>query len=202
MIGRMDDAKILQSDAPLQRPARTALLLLVSINLFNYIDRQVLAAVVPSIQKDFLLNDPNADQKMGWLATAFLLSYMLISPIFGWLGDRVSRWLLVGVGVTLWSIASGASGLATSYGMLLITRLFVGVGEAAYGPVAPTIISDMYPVRTRGTILAWFYMAIPVGSALGYVLGGAVASWKTWHWAFFLVVPPGLALGGVVIFYA
>jgi MFS family permease len=175
--------------------ARPALILLLLINLFNYIDRQVLAAVVPAIQKEFLPNDPHADQKAGWLGTAFILSYMLTSPIFGWLADRMSRWLLVGIGVILWSIASGASGLAGTFGLLLITRLFVGVGEGAYGPAAPTMISDFYPVKVRGKILAWFYVAIPVGSALGYTLGGAVASRLSWHWAFYLVVPPGLVLG-------
>src|SRR5439155_19147327 len=99
--------------------------------------------------------------------------------------DRFSRWLLIGVGVILWTLASGASGLATGYTALLITRCFVGVGEAAYGPVAPTILSDLYPAAKRGQILAWFYMAIPVGSALGYILGGAVQSHWGWRSAFF-----------------
>src|SRR5262245_53949453 len=182
--------------------ARVALLLLLAINLFNYIDRQVLAAVLPKIEETFLKDDPFAKTKLGWLTTAFLVSYMLLAPVFGWLGDRTSRWLLVGVGVILWSLASGASGLATGYLVLLLTRCFVGVGEAAYGPVAPTVISDLYPVQVRGSVLAWFYLAIPVGGALGYVLGGAVADaplfgdpLARWRWAFYLVVPPGLLLG-------
>ena len=175
--------------------ARAALALLLCINLFNYIDRQVLAAVVPEIQKQYLSGVADADAKTGWLAMAFMLSYMLTSPIFGFLADRWSRWLLVAIGVILWSLASGASGLAGTFGLLLVTRLFVGVGEAAYGPVAPTIISDYYPIEHRGKVLSWFYMAIPVGSALGYTLGGAVASAWSWHWAFFIVVPPGIALG-------
>jgi MFS family permease len=177
------------------RGARAALVLLLCINLFNYIDRQVLAAVVPEIQKQYLAGDAQADAKTGWLAMAFMLSYMVTSPIFGVLADRWSRWLLVAIGVILWSLASGASGLAGTFGLLLVTRLFVGVGEAAYGPVAPTIISDYYPIEHRGKVLSWFYMAIPVGSALGYTLGGAVASSWSWHWAFFIVVPPGIALG-------
>ncbi|MBV9126223.1 MAG: MFS transporter, partial [Planctomycetes bacterium] len=113
-----------------------------------------------------------------------------------WLGDRMSRWLLIGVGVILWSLASGASGLATGYAMLLITRCFVGVGEAAYGPVAPTVIADLYPVRVRGSKLAWFYAAIPVGTALGYAVGGLFAdSSLGWRWAFYCAVPPGFLLG-------
>src|SRR5262249_9058154 len=146
--------------------ARATLALLLAINLFNYIDRYVLSAVVPVLKEEF----PTG--RMGLLATAFLVSYMLTAPLFGWLADRVSRWLIVGLGVIVWSLASGASGLAETYGMLLATRIFVGVGEAAYGPAAPTLIADYFPVEKRGRVLAWFYMAIPVGSALGYAWGG------------------------------
>jgi MFS family permease len=168
---------------------------LLTINLFNYIDRQVLAAVLPKLKGAFVADDPHAKTKLGALTTAFMVSYMVLAPLFGWLGDRRSRWLLVGIGVMLWSLASGASGLATAYLILFLTRCLVGVGEAAYGPVAPTLISDLYPVQIRGSVLAWFYAAIPVGSALGYVLGGVVGGWLGWRWAFFVVVPPGLLLG-------
>lgn len=174
--------------------ARKALALLLAINLFNYIDRYILAAVLPKIRETMLGGDANADQKLGWLATAFLLSYMIASPIFGWLADRFSRWFLVGCGVILWSIASGESGRADVFIVLLITRMFVGVGEAAYGPAAPTIISDLYPVEKRGQVMSWFYMAIPVGSAIGYGWGGLWAE-THWRWAFYSVVIPGLLLG-------
>ncbi|HZZ27098.1 MAG TPA: MFS transporter [Pirellulales bacterium] len=172
--------------------ARVALVLLLAINLFNYVDRYVLAAVEDQIQHDF----GSTAAQTGLLATAFLVSYMCFAPLFGWLADRYSRWMLVGVGVLLWSAASGATGLATGIGMMLATRVFVGIGEAAYGPVAPTIISDLYPIERRGQVLAWFYVAMPVGSALGYMLGGQVLHLGfTWHYAFFIVVPPGLLLG-------
>ena len=180
--------------------ARAALGLLLAINLFNYIDRYVLAAVLPRIGQEMLAGDPNAEQKKGWLATAFLLSYMLLSPVFGWLADRFPRWTLVGIGVILWSIASGESGRASAFLVLLATRMFVGVGEAAYGPTAPTIISDLYPVKVRGKVLAWFYMAIPVGSAIGYGLGGLMAGIGHWRWAFYAVVPPGIILGLLCFF--
>jgi MFS family permease len=194
----------LSLDAPLPG-ARPALILLIAINMFNYIDRQVLAAVEPDIRRHFLgpdkpgasfwleLND-NPKFWTGCLSMAFLVCYMLLSPLFGWLADRTSRWLLVAIGVTVWSLASGASGLATTFAILFLTRCIVGVGEAAYGPVAPTVLSDLYPVRRRGAIMAWFYAAIPVGSALGYVLGASVKGPLGWEWAFFLVVPPGLLL--------
>jgi MFS transporter, Spinster family, sphingosine-1-phosphate transporter len=184
--------------------AGLALALLLSINLFNYIDRQVLSAVLPKLELDanlFRPDDPNIKFKLGLLTTAFLVSYMLMSPIFGRLGDRRSRWALVGIGVILWSLASGGSGLATGFVVLLLTRCLVGIGEAAYGPVAPAMLSDLYPERQRGRILAWFYMAIPVGSALGFVIGGmmAVTAWG-WRGAFQIVVLPGLILGALCFF--
>lgn len=202
--------------------ARAALVLLLCINLFNYIDRQVLAAVVPSIRPlaqnlgdsplarvlhglQRILGSNPENALIGLLAMAFMVTYMVAAPLFGWLAERTSRWLLVGVGVLLWSLASGATGLAQTFGILFFTRCLVGIGEAAYGPVAPTMISDLYPVKVRGSVLAWFYMAIPVGSALGYGLGAvADADWLTqwgvdpasrWRWAFYLVVPPGILLG-------
>jgi MFS family permease len=182
--------------------ARTALILLLTINLFNYIDRYVLASALPAIKKELLTpDDPNTQTKEGALALAFMLSYMILAPLFGWLGDRWSRWWLIGLGVILWSVASGASGLAATFWVLLATRCFVGVGEAAYGPVAPTVISDLYPERIRGRVLSWFYMAIPVGSALGFAWGGQMAAHSLgWRWAFYLVVPPGLLLGLLCFF--
>jgi MFS transporter, Spinster family, sphingosine-1-phosphate transporter len=215
--------------------AKRALVLLLLVNLFNYIDRNVLAAVVPWLRtaffagpesaaagagrRDFLGTVPHRSQRhlgfkpenalIGILGTAFMVVYTLGAPVFGRLAERWSRWLLIGVAVMLWSLASGASGLAATFGALLLTRCLVGIGEAAYGPVAPALLSDFYPVRIRGQVLAWFYMAIPVGSALGYVLGERVAKsalgpWgarlfggppDSWRWAFYLVVGPGLLLG-------
>ncbi len=191
------------------RRATIALTLLVLINLFNYIDRQILAAVESSMEESFFPDadyprDPITNQredktiegKMGSLNTAFMVSYMLIAPLFGFLADRMPRWMLVGIGVMAWSLATGATGLAGTFVVLFLTRCLVGVGEAAYGPVAPTVISDLYPLQKRGSVMAIFYVAIPVGSALGYVLGGLVSSWTgDWRWAFFVVVPPGLLLG-------
>ncbi len=181
--------------------AYPALALLLGINLFNYIDRQILAAVEPEIRAHFFApDDVNAMAKTGTLATAFLVSYMLTAPIFGVLADRMSRWLLIGLAVLAWSLASGATGLAVTFGMLLATRLFVGIGEGAYGPAAPTIISDFFPIAIRGRVLAYFCAAIPVGSALGYVLGGFIETHLSWRWAFYLVAPPGILLGATCLF--
>jgi MFS family permease len=199
-------------DGPSQASATAALLLLIAINLFNYIDRQVLAAVEPEIRAELLPADPNPGGsqfklgKMGLLSFAFVVTYMLLAPVFGWLADRFSRWKIVGLGVILWSLASGASGLewttnlAAAYWILLVTRCFVGVGEGAYGPVAPAMIADLYPVHKRGRVMAWFYLAIPVGGALGYAFGEIVKNAIDWRWAFYLVVPPGLFLGVLCFF--
>jgi MFS transporter, Spinster family, sphingosine-1-phosphate transporter len=176
--------------------ARGALFLLLGINLFNYIDRQILAALEPDIREAFFAaNDVNAMAKTGLLGDAFLVTYMISAPILGFLADRFSRWFVVGTAVILWSLASGASGLAATFGILFITRIFVGIGEGGYGPTAPTILADLFPIATRGRIMAIFCAAIPVGSALGYVLGGSISSHFGWRWAFYLVAPPGLLLG-------
>ena len=143
--------------------------------MFNYIDRQVLAAVEPWIRATFFsATDVNAMAISGTLGSAFLITYMLSAPLLGWLSDRFSRWLIVGAAVILWSLATAASGLAVTFAMLFATRVLVGIGEGGYGPAAPTILADLFPLETRGRILALFCAAIPVGSALGYVLGGAV----------------------------
>lgn len=182
--------------------AGTALALLLGINLFNYLDRQVLASVEPEIRQEMNISMFGT----GLLSTAFLVTYMVIAPLFARLANRYSRWGLVGFGVILWSLASGGSGLdwglgvAAAYWLLLTTRCLVGVGEGAYMPVAPAMIADLYPVKQRGQVLSWFFMAIPIGGALGYSLGAACANGSlftgsTWRWAFYLVVPPGILLG-------
>jgi MFS family permease len=181
--------------------AGPALGFLLAINLFNYLDRFILVAVVPNMQAEFFAkDDPNAMGHMGWLAPAFLVSYMVAAPIFGLLADRMSRWWLIGIAVALWSLASGASGLAPTFLILLATRIFVGVGEGGYGPTAPTLISDYFPISERGRMMSYFYMAIPVGSALGYVFGGQIAARLGWRWPFYLVTIPGLILAGFCLF--
>ena len=168
---------IVGSSAP--QGARWALLLLLSINLVNYVDRLVLAAVEPRIREDIVLRADPADQnpklKTGSLFTAFLVSYMAAAPLFGWLAERRSRWLLIAIGVSLWSLASGASGLAATFAVLLLTRCFVGIGGGAPRARAPDVIADYFPVSIRGQVLSWFYMAIPVG-------GGWATRWgEAWR---------------------
>ncbi len=173
-----------------------SLWLLVAINLFNFIDRYVLAAVEPSVRATFFLpNDPKAMWWSGTLSTAFVISYMLSAPALGWLADRYPRWAIIGVAAIIWSIATAASGLAATFAALFIARILVGVGEGAYGPAAPPIISDLFPMKSRGTVLAIFFAAVPTGAAFGYILGGLINIHWGWRSAFYIVSAPGLLLG-------
>jgi MFS family permease len=169
---------------------RYALVLLLAVNLLNYIDRQVLFAVFPLIKIDLGLTDT----ALGFLGSAFMFSYLLIAPFFGWLGDHWSRTRLASGGLVVWSLATALAGYATGYRTLLAARATVGVGEASFGTVSPGLIADFFPKEHRGRVLSWFYVAIPVGSALGYLLGGVLGQRYGWHAAFLLVGVPGLLL--------
>jgi MFS transporter, Spinster family, sphingosine-1-phosphate transporter len=196
------------NNSPVQHGARTAVILLLGINIFNYVDRQILAAVEPSIRAAFFLpGDKNALAISGILGSAFLVTYMLVAPALGWLADRFSRWVIIGLAVIFWSFATAGSGLAATFGILFFTRILVGVGEGGYGPAAPTILADLFSIEKRGRILSLFFAAIPVGSALGYVIGGAVLTHLTfvpeaerWRWALCLVAVPGILLGAWCLF--
>ncbi len=167
---------------------RYALGLLLAVNLLNYIDRQVLFAVFPLIKADFGISDT----ELGFLGSAFMLSYMLIAPVFGWLGDHWNRVRLASTGVVIWSFATILAGFAPGYRSLLAARATVGVGEASFGTVSPGLIADFFEKEKRGSVLSWFYVAIPVGSALGYLLGGVLGQRFGWHYAFLMVGLPGL----------
>jgi MFS family permease len=172
------------------RIARWGLFVLTLINLFNYLDRFVVAAVVESLKKELAFSDG----QIGWLATGFILVYMLTSPIFGTLGDRGARPRLIAAGVAIWSLATALGGLARGFTSLFLARSTVGVGEAAYGTVSPALLADYFPVGERGRVFAVFSAAIPIGSAAGYMLGGLVDHHYGWRAAFFVAGIPGLLL--------
>jgi len=170
--------------------ARYVLALLLGVNLLNYIDRQVLYAVFPLIQRDFALSDT----ALGLLGSAFMVTYMVSAPLFGWLGDRWSRSRLAAAGLGVWSVATAAAGLAPTYGALFAARTTVGIGEASFGTVSPGLLAEFFDRERRGRTLSLFYLAIPVGSALGYLLGGGIGQQWGWHAAFLMVGLPGLLL--------
>ena len=170
---------------------RTAIVaLLTGLNFLNYLDRFIVAAVLPRIKSELELSNFEA----GLLATIFLLGYFVTAPLFGALGDRLSRKKLIAFGVLTWSVATLASGLAGSLVALLVARAGVGVGEASYATLAPTIIDDITPPDQKSRTLAIFYLAIPVGSALGYLLGGFIEARWGWRTAFFVAGGPGIVL--------
>ena len=167
-----------------------ALLALTGLNLFNYLDRQVLAAVLPSVKEELHLSYTEG----GMLATAFMLGYFLTSPFFGYLGDRMARKWLIAAGVAVWSLGTIFSGLAVGLWSLIAFRVLVGFGEASYGTLSPGWIADLFSPARRNNALTFFYIAIPVGSALGQIIGGHVD--KAWGWraAFYFAGAPGLLL--------
>lgn len=170
--------------------SRYALAILLAVNLLNYIDRQVLFAVFPLIKADLQISDT----ALGLLGSAFMICYMVAAPLLAGLGDRYSRVKLAAAGLTVWSLATVLTGLASHYRALLATRAAVGIGEASFGTVSPGLLADYFPRERRGRILAYFFLAIPVGSALGYLLGGLLGQHFGWHSAFLLVGVPGLIL--------
>jgi MFS family permease len=171
--------------------AGRALLVLALINLFNYLDRFVVAALAESLKRSELAL---SDTQLGLLMTGFVVVYMLASPVFGGLGDRRARPPLVALGVFVWSLATVLAGFAGSFIALFLARAAVGIGEAAYGTIAPSLLADLFPVSRRGRVMAIFFAAIPIGSALGYVLGGLINQAFGWRAAFFIAGAPGLLL--------
>ncbi|MGX2040025.1 spinster family MFS transporter [Methylocaldum sp. MU1018] len=167
-----------------------ALAILLGVNLLNYIDRQALYAVFPLIKADLHVSDA----ALGLLGSAFMICYMVSAPLLGWLGDRLSRARLAAAGLLVWSLSTVLSGLAPNYGMLLAARTAVGIGEASFGTVSPGLIADYFSKDRRGRVLAWFYLAVPVGSAIGYLSGGSVGHFFGWHAAFLMVGLPGLVM--------
>ena len=168
-----------------------ALAVLTFINLFNYLDRYVVSTLVESLRRSELhLTDTQA----GSLMSGFLIVFALVGPIFGFLGDSRSRPRLIAFGVACWSIATALSGLAWNFASLFAARAAVGVGEAAYVTIGPSLLSDYFPPGDRGRVMAIFFCAIPVGSALGYVVGGFMDVHFGWRMAFFVAGVPGLIL--------
>jgi MFS family permease len=166
------------------------LAILTGLNLVNYIDRFILPAVGPRISADLGLSD----FEFGLVSNAFMGGYFLTSPIFGALGDRGGRRGLIFLGVATWSVATVASGYMGMLATLMAARFLVGTGEASYATLAPTIIDDMAPPARKNAWLAVFYVAIPVGAALGYVLGGVLEKAVGWRHAFVVAGAPGLVL--------
>ena len=166
-----------------------------AINLLNYLDRFVISPLLPVLKQEMGLSDT----QLGALVPAFMLVYMFAAPAFGAWGDRRSRTHAISLGVGLWSIATLLAGFAHGYAHLLAARALVGIGEAAFVAIAAAMLADLFPAGDRGRVYAVLNMAIPVGSALGFILGGLIGHHFGWRAAFFVAGAPGLALALAVL---
>ena len=171
-------------------PALVTFLLLLGLNLLNYLDRYILPGAQPLIQQELHATD----EQMGALTTALFLFYMFAAPASGWLGDWFRRKPLIVAGAILWSLATLGTAFVHSYWSLYARRALVGVGESTFGIYAPAVLSDFYSERDRNRILSAFYLAIPVGAALGYLAGGELGSLWGWRRPFLLCALPGLVI--------
>jgi len=175
---------------------RTALILLTALNLLNYIDRSVLFAVQPLVQAEFHLSNA----QVGYLTSAFLGFFILAAPLTGPFADRYSRKLIIVVGAIFWSALTLLTAVTHNYWELLVRHTLVGVGEATFSTISPTFVADLFPEEKRGRILGIFYLAIPVGTALGYLLGGKLGPQFGWRFPFYIAAAPGFVLALAVAF--
>lgn len=169
------------------------LAVLTGLNMLNYIDRNVLFAVQPMIKKEFSATDT----QIGVLTSAFFFSYMIAAPLIGWMGDRFPRKNIVVIGIMIWSGFTLLTWMVTDYNQLLFRHTIVGIGEASYATIAPTLIADSFPLEKRGRMLSIFFIGLPFGSAAGYLVGGYFAQHFGWRVPFMVAGAPGflLALG-------
>ena len=174
----------------------TALGLLTTLNLLNYIDRSVLFAVQPLVQTEFHLSNT----QVGYLTSAFLGFYMIAAPFTGPLADRYSRKMIIVLGAVFWSALTLLTAVTHTYWELLVRHTLVGVGEATFVTIAPTFVADLFPERMRGRIFGIFYLAIPVGTAAGYLLGGKLGPSMGWRYPFYMAAAPGFLLAFAMLF--
>jgi MFS family permease len=174
---------------------RTALIVLTALNLLNYADRNVLYAVQPLVQDEFHLTHT----QIAYLTSAFLGFYMVAAPFVGPLADRYSRKVIIVLGAVFWSALTLLTAVTHTYGELLVRHTLVGVGEATFVTIAPTFVVDLFSEDKRARILGVFYLAIPVGSAAGYLLGGYLAPIYGWRFPFYIAAAPGFVLALAVL---
>ena len=169
---------------------RLALALLTALNLINYIDRSVLFAVQDLVKAEF----HRSDAAFGFLTSVFFVFYMLAAPFMGPLSLRFTRKKVIIAGALIWSLATLLTAVTTNFNELLVRHTLVGVGEASFVILSPTFVADMFPEDKRGRVMGVFYLAIPVGTALGYLLGGYMGATHGWRAPFYVGAAPGVVL--------
>lgn len=182
----------------LSRSARRyALGVLVVVYTFNFVDRQILAILLPAIRAEFGVDD----WVLGFLAgSAFALFYATLGVPIAMLADRWNRRNLIALAVAIWSGMTALSGVAVNITQLALARIGVGVGEAGFSPPAQSIIADLYPPRERSTAMGIFTLGISIGIMVAYLAGGWVAQNIGWREAFLMVGLPGVVLALLVRF--
>ena len=175
---------------------KTALALLTALNLLNYIDRNVLYAVQDMVKAEF----HRSDAAFGFLTSVFFIFYMISAPFMGPLSVRFSRKPVIIVGALVWSLATLLTAITKNFDELLLRHTLVGVGEASFVILSPTFVADMFPEEKRGRVMGIFYLAIPVGSALGYLIGGVLGSKYGWRFPFYVGAAPGVVLAFLLLF--
>ncbi len=181
--------------------AGALLAILALINLLNYVDRYVIAGLVPFLRKPVLEGGLGLSLRdTGLFQTAFMAVHSIASIPLGVLAERRSRKRLIAMGVGVWSVATGLAGFATGFWHMFFARASVGIGEATYAPAASALISQKFKRASRAKALAIFQLGTVIGSAGGIALGGLIASRLGWRAAFFIVGVPGLALAALVLF--
>lgn len=172
----------------IRRRQQVALILLVVTGVINYLDRATLAVANEFIRADLGLSLG----QMGLLLSAFSWSYALCQLPVGALVDRIGpRWLL-GMGLVVWSLAQAAGGLVSSFGWFVLARVVLGIGEAPQFPAAARVVSNWFPVRSRGTPTGIYNSASPLGFALAPLCWSPLIAATSWHWAFFVTGALGL----------
>ena len=151
----------------------------------------MLFAVQPLIQKEFRLDDA----QIGFLTSAFFVCYMVAAPLIAPLADRYSRRWIMAAGAFVWSGATLLSAVTHNYDELLLRHVIVGIGEATFVAISPAFLADLFPENIRGRVMGFFYLATPVGSALGYLVGGYLGHNYGWRAPFMICALPGFLLG-------
>src|SRR5215472_10364049 len=182
--------------APSTRVVRTSLIFLVIINIINFYDRNVGGALAEPMRREFGLSDT----QIGWLGTAFTLLYAVIGLPLGWMADTRSRKKLLAAGLAIWGALTGLAAWAVNVPMLVVSRLGLGVGEAAVAPTSTSWIGDLFPAERRAKPLALFMLGVPVGGALSYFFSGPVAQAFGWRRAMIVAAIPALVMAPFVLF--
>ena len=172
----------------------TALVLLTALNFVNYIDRYLIFPVAGMVQKEFGVSD----SQLGSLTLWFFVTYMIAAPLTGWMGDRYKRKPLIVGGAIFFSVVTLLTATVHSFAALMIRHAALGVGEASFGIFGAAVISDFYPPEERNRVLTIFYIAIPVGAAMGYGMGGWLGQAYGWRVPFYVNAVPGLIVAALI----